>query len=569
MSASTVNITVEDTSPLIKYEPASAWTDSPQDDALLQQSSSQSFRTTNQPGASATFTFKGTGIWIFGSNGPTHGQYTVRVDGGPEISQSGVQPAPVANAPLVRASGFSLGEHTVTITNAAAAALDIDYVVFETAASSPTTVDDAALNAGLTYLPDDAAWQQNARPFFSAQTSHFAQAPDVAFRYEFEGDAIGLFGSMSQAHSPYSVEIDGRKTSFVPTVSTFHASFFDSDLGPGKHQLTLSSDALDRATYVDFDFAQVFQAPTISAAGSTSPSLNPVASSIPANGEVNGQSPLAQSHRFTTVEIVGMAAGALLGLCLLIAAVVLCMKSRRKLRSHMPSFEYPFGGLGVMDRFKRAPMAETGSVPSSTTTVVGVSPFEKTKVDSVLPPMQEAPARPKLAPIVTSLPPAAKPRSAPAPKPVPTVALPVPPVARPAPAVKPAAARKAVPVITSTAAAARQPAVKAPVPSAPVPVSRPSVRVPTSARSESPAFGSQKQVARKAPPQITSTAAAAIGSLPQRPTNRPPPIVLEPDVQGPQRPSRPQTLIMTPAETTTVKFGESAIPLPVKFGEPV
>lgn len=543
MSASTVNITVEDTSPLIKYEPASAWIDSPQDDALVQQSSSQSFRTTNQPGASATFSFKGTGIWIFGSNGPTHGQYTVRVDDGPEIAQSGLQPSLVANAPLVRAAGFSNGEHTVTITNNAAATLDIDYVVFETAASSPTTVDDAAPNAGLTYLPDDAAWQQNARPFFSAQTSHFAQAPGVAFRYEFEGDAVGLFGSMSQAHSPYSVEIDGRKTSFVPTVSTFHAStllFFDSDLGPGRHQLTLSSDAPDRATYVDFDFAQVFQAPTLSSVGSTAPSLNPVASSVPANSEINGQSPLAQSRRFTTVEIVGMAAGALLGLCLLIAAVVLCMKSRRKLRSHMQGFEYPFGGMGsVVDRFRRAPMAETGSVPSSTTTVVGASPFEKTKADAV-----EAPTRPKLAPIVTSLPP-------PAPRPAPTVALPVPPLAKPAPAVKPAAARKAVPVITST----RQPSVKAVVPA---PVARPSVRVPTSARSESPAPGAQK-VVRKAPPQITSTAAAAIGSLPQRPQNRPPTILLEPDVKGPARPSRPQTLIMTPADAAPV----------VKFGEPV
>ena len=36
------------------------------------------------------------------------------------------------------------------------------------------------------------------------------------------------------------------------------------------------------------------------------------------------------------------------------------------------------GISGVKDRFKRAPMAETGSMPSSITTLVASSPSEKT-----------------------------------------------------------------------------------------------------------------------------------------------------------------------------------------------
>lgn len=54
-----------------------------------------------------------------------------------------------------------------------------------------------------------------------------------------------------------------------------------------------------------------------------------------------------------------------MGLCILLVALILCIKSRRRIQSGLENFEYPFKGVdGLKDRltFKRANAAEKGEI---------------------------------------------------------------------------------------------------------------------------------------------------------------------------------------------------------------
>lgn len=83
-------------------------------------------------GASATFTFNGTDIWIFGAKRDNHGPYTVTLDGS-VIEQAGFAVLPgVFQTPLFVSAGLQNKQHTVVITNTQTddtkKFLDIDFV---------------------------------------------------------------------------------------------------------------------------------------------------------------------------------------------------------------------------------------------------------------------------------------------------------------------------------------------------------------------------------------------------------------------------------------------------------
>jgi hypothetical protein len=503
--ASTVNITVEDTSPLISYEPALAWTDSPQDDPLVPQSSASSLRTTSQPGATASLSFIGSGIWLFGSNGPQHGQYAVSIDDGPQLVFNGFAPTTTAQVPLLRAAGLAPGPHTVVITNLASvtqpSTLDIDFAVFEAQLSEPELVDDAQVGAAFQFIPEDGSWINNPQPIFMGSTSKFTQTPNARMVFDFEGSGIALYGSVSQPHAPYSVSIDGTTRTFTPSASRVHARtllFFDGSLAPGSHQIAMSNDGLDGSQYIDFDYAEIFQA-TQSGSGDPAPAVVTSSPSVSDEAQSPTQGLPNSGKRFSPAVIAGISFGALFGLCIVLAILILLRKCRNRTRS---SLDYPFKGIsGFADRFKKASLVERGESQSKWQPPLSDKVMENT-----------VSSRPAVPTIITNFS---------APTATPTFAA--------SSGSNPVAAR-AAPVITSLAPAARNPAFI------------------------SGAVITQQKVARKAVP----TVAAPFIQQPQRPPIRPPPIEYEPDVRGPDRPSRPQTqLMLSPAvPVATRTFGE-------------
>jgi hypothetical protein len=332
---SVFNLTVEDSSPLITYAPAGAWSDSPSSDPLLSNYSASCFHTTSTAGATATFTWNGTGIWVYGALRQDHGHFQANLDGGPVSTFNGFAQNATMKFNLVHASGFAMGLHTLVLTNSPesgdqATGFDVDFIVVQTElppSTSPTTVtlDDAAPE--LSYLPSSSAWTTNDQAFFFNKTSHVTQTPGALMSFEFTGESVAVHGSMSQNHAPYTVSVDGHKTLYTPSVSSVHAStmlFLGSNFGPGVHQLTITNDAQGTGDYLDVDYLQVF-----------SSGAAPTNGSSPGTGATaNLSSAGKHASSIGTAEIAAIIAGVLFLLCALAAAFVLVFKLRRKRRSN-------------------------------------------------------------------------------------------------------------------------------------------------------------------------------------------------------------------------------------------
>ncbi|KAH9176352.1 hypothetical protein EDB89DRAFT_1846422, partial [Lactarius sanguifluus] len=118
----------DDSSPLISYSPAGAWTDSPVNDQNAQVR--KTWHTVSSQGASATVQFNGTGVWFFGAKMPGYGTYNISVDG---QSVSGNAQAQTASFQQLLGGQSSLanGPHTAVFINTGST-VDLDSIIFET-----------------------------------------------------------------------------------------------------------------------------------------------------------------------------------------------------------------------------------------------------------------------------------------------------------------------------------------------------------------------------------------------------------------------------------------------------
>lgn len=91
--------------------------------------SQSSFTVTNIEGASASFTFNGTGVEIYGAKRFNHGLFQVKLDNTPYPPSSGYAPdTGVFQEPIFSVGGLAPGLHTVTLINQEKKFLDIDFV---------------------------------------------------------------------------------------------------------------------------------------------------------------------------------------------------------------------------------------------------------------------------------------------------------------------------------------------------------------------------------------------------------------------------------------------------------
>jgi len=352
---SVFNVTVDDSSPLISYTPAGAWVDSPAGDSLLSEYFDSSYHSTTAAGATATFEFNGTAVWVFGALRPNHGHFQAALDGGKPVTFDGFKATPVIRFGILTASGFPMGPHTVSLSNAPTVddqpGFDIDFIVIETTLPetivSNVTLDDTV--SGLTYVPDAGAWTAatNQAGFFN-QTAHATQTAGASVSFAFEGDAVGLYGSVSQNQASYTINVDGTQSFYNSSVSTIHDQtllYFASNLGPGPHQVTMTNGATGQ--YLDLDFLQIYL--TNSSSGLTTTSSDSTAIGI--SGINSG-------------EIAGIVFSVILGLCLIASALICVVKRRKRSRldgdsggrlelAKPPLSEIP--GLEKPSRTKRPP----------------------------------------------------------------------------------------------------------------------------------------------------------------------------------------------------------------------
>lgn len=95
---------------------------------------------TTSAGASATFTFAGDTVQIYGSTGPNDAPYSVQLDGGSSSTFNATKFADHQQVLLYYADNLGPGSHNVKIVNQPALSgqsLNIDYVLVDVVPSVP------------------------------------------------------------------------------------------------------------------------------------------------------------------------------------------------------------------------------------------------------------------------------------------------------------------------------------------------------------------------------------------------------------------------------------------------
>ncbi|KAK0461313.1 uncharacterized protein EV420DRAFT_1762598 [Desarmillaria tabescens] len=332
-----LNLTVEDGSPLIFYDPAGAWTDSPNDDSLLFNYSGMSLHTTSTEGATATISFHGTGLTIYGGHRPTYGTYTVSLDG-QGLSKGNASDIQASSTQLLATiSGLPDGNHTAVITNIGPA-IDIDYAIIECQIGSGseliTTVYDDS-DSHISYLPSDSDWIVNNKPTFMNGTLHFTNVTDASASIYFAGDAVALYGTVSPDHANIRVSLDGRETTFSGgsngVVSSLHSQvllYSFNGLGPENHTLTVSADQEpNTGPFIDIDAIIVYSSNGTNSDGeAVNGARQPVASSLSSGAS------LPDRKSVGTRAIVGAVLGGVCGMALLAALFFLLYRRKHLAR---------------------------------------------------------------------------------------------------------------------------------------------------------------------------------------------------------------------------------------------
>ncbi|KAJ7889611.1 hypothetical protein B0H13DRAFT_1626706 [Mycena leptocephala] len=286
----TTNYTIDDVSPMIQYAPAGAWSAGDKEkDPSGSKYSGGTFTLSNTKGSSASFSFTGTQVWIYGAKRENHGPYSVTID--KTTTQYNGFSAKDNFTALFDSGSLASGQHTVVITNnesdAKKAFLDIDHITWSTDSSAATQsiqLDDNTSqfsyqpsNTWKTDLPSDLSGFQN-------DSGHVTQTRDASALLSFSGDTVALFGAVGPNLGPYAIKIDGQSAGTFDATNQNYAAqtalYHGDGLGAGNHTLEVINQGQGLA--IDFALVAAIPAssasPTVSASSSASASASSSAS---------------------------------------------------------------------------------------------------------------------------------------------------------------------------------------------------------------------------------------------------------------------------------------------------
>ncbi|KAJ7058125.1 hypothetical protein C8F01DRAFT_308345 [Mycena amicta] len=344
MSTVTLNVTVDNISPLISYAPAASWTEgsAANDNLASSYSNGGTFSLCTTQGSSASLTFNGTQVYVFGAKRPNHGPYSVTLDG--TSSTFDGFSSPEFFGPLFVSGVLKAGEHTVTVTNelndTAKPFLDIDFITWTTTAGqngASSTIEDTSTNFAFT---PSSSWStdltSNKLTGFSGNNGHVTLTAGATASLTFNGGHVAIFGPIGPTISRYTVQLDGinagtfngTKQNYVPQTTLFEAN----GLGSGQHTLQLISQPAVPGQLLAIDFAQV-------AANSGGSSVSNSAASSPTGGAAK----TASSSKSSIGPAVG---GAIGGIAILagLGLLFFCLMRRRRRQRDEETNANGFGG---------------------------------------------------------------------------------------------------------------------------------------------------------------------------------------------------------------------------------
>jgi hypothetical protein len=335
------NLTVEDSSPLISYLPAGAWVDSPSNDTLLSSYSGSSYHSTSTEGATATIHFNGTGLTIFGGHRTNYGTYQISVDG--HVVASGTSAGQSAVLQIMgSASGLANGNHTAVLSSSSSSPIDIDFVSIETEIGEPgsslamSTIDDS--DNRFVYTPQ-SEWSVNDQNLFIDNTLHYTQSAGASASVTFSGDAVALYGTVSEDHADVHLTLDGESVTFGAgangLASTLHTKvllYYAVGLGPNQHNLTVTADPeTNTGPFIDVDAVFVYSTNGGSSTGASQPS------STSQSSPQRDVKPSKMSEK----TMIGIIVGSVVGFLLLLALLFLFLRWRRRRRQNQDEIRSP------------------------------------------------------------------------------------------------------------------------------------------------------------------------------------------------------------------------------------
>ncbi|KIP01363.1 hypothetical protein PHLGIDRAFT_362060 [Phlebiopsis gigantea 11061_1 CR5-6] len=304
------NFTIDDIHPVIRYT-AGQWGDSSDADPLKSSYVNSTFHATGTLNASATLTFNGSAVYIFGAKRSNHDIYAVALDG--EVTKAnGFSADPLFNQPLFSQTGLDHSKpHTIVLSNqyttTSPSWVDVDYMVVTASdgnsktLSNDTTLDDG--DASIAY--SDGAWDSSPNDFsqyYYMQTMHRSSIQGAYAVITFQGNVISVYGATAKNHGLYSVSMDGQPSMiFNGTSPEFRAQsllYWASGLPDGQHNVKITNldsteQFLDLDKVVHSSWSNT-GSDIVSVSASSFPSPTILSNTAPANRET--QMPqLAQS----------------------------------------------------------------------------------------------------------------------------------------------------------------------------------------------------------------------------------------------------------------------------------
>ncbi|KAF7342421.1 hypothetical protein MVEN_01831100 [Mycena venus] len=267
-----------------------------------------------QPGATASFTFTGTSIAVYGTlpSGNASRPLTFVVDNAISgaFENEGNLPTDTHHVELWASPALSNSKHTLVITQPTTLGVFLDYFLYNTTSTSGVGsyfIDDR--DPRITYTP---AWRQDDSEIYFQNTAQASASPGDSFSVAFEGKAISFFGPVNDTSMSASMAIDGGPpVLFTPSRTGPNIAIYNSgDLTDGKHTLVVTAQN-EHPVWADYFLVTPSNSSGPSPSNSPSPSPSPSKSSPPIG------------------IIVGSVVGAVVLIALLIAIFLFLRRQKR------------------------------------------------------------------------------------------------------------------------------------------------------------------------------------------------------------------------------------------------
>lgn len=210
---------------------------------------------TDEAGAYAELTFRGTAVRLYAEMSFNFGTADVYLDG--ELVENIILYGQEATGQLMfERTGLEEGEHTIRLVQNAWN-INLDYISYLPEQDQPTppetTVTVDAMDAQLVYT---GVWNDDYHDVFQEGTARYASSAGASVEFEFTGSEIRWYGQNDSNFGVASVYIDNE---FVQQVNVNGAAavgkllFQKADLPAGSHTIRIVCDTpvidLDYLTY--------------------------------------------------------------------------------------------------------------------------------------------------------------------------------------------------------------------------------------------------------------------------------------------------------------------------------